>query len=699
MQKIIDDIKKIIQDVSGLDTDEIDSDCNLFSLGLDSLMLVQVKRKIDREFEVELPVGRIMSDVDTIEKVAHFIQGDLETVMEVDADAIEETEEEEAELLEAPEQEETIVSGYAVESVPDSRMQNPNLADRPVHTVRIPDRNPAVSLERIEDTGYADVQSIMEMQLKVMAQSIQNLAAKQLETVCHTTKESKQMGDCNREEKKEPVYPQESVNAAKKKKEIPQINFRAVKLEHDKFTPQQKAFVEAFIERYNWKTRRSKDYTRQNRKHFCDWIASLNFRMDFKELIYPIVSARSQGSKFWDLDGNQYLDMAIGYGVHFFGHRPLFIAEALQEQIAKGYETGPQTDLGGEVAELICKITGSERAAFTNTGSEAVMAALRIARTVTKKPKIVMFKGAYHGNFDAVLAETVEGETFPISPGTMPGMVEDVMVLEYAAEESLRLIEEQGDNIAAVLVEPVQSRNPSLQPKEFLQKLRTLTQKTGSALIFDEMITGFRICKGGCQEYFGIRADLATYGKIVGGGMPIGILAGKAEYLDAVDGGYWEYGDESFPNKEMTYFAGTFCKHPISLAASRAVLRFIDQDEGETQKRVNELTAYFVEQVNAYLEEENVPLRVSYFGSEFRFEPYGKYNLRKLPVETELFFYLLMEKGVYIWERRTCFFSAAHTYEDAQFFLRAIKECITDIRNGGFAFAAEFLEDTKKKTR
>lgn len=697
MQKIVDDIKNIIQEVSGLDTEEIDSDCNLFSLGLDSLMLVQVKKKIDRQFEVELPVGRIMSDVDTIEKVAHFIQGDLETVTAVDGK--EETEDVEVigETVNSQvECKKTDVSDNV--PVPDSMTRKNKPAENTFIDTCFPASQPKDFVENVQNTG-ADVQSIMEMQLKVMAQSIQNLAAKQLETIYHPTEQNNYIKPCNQEEKKEPVHRQEKANVVKKTKEIPQINFRAVKLEHDNFTPQQKAFVEAFIERYNKKTKRSKEYTRKNRKKFCDWIASLNFRMDFKELIYPIVSARSQGSKFWDLDGNQYLDMAIGYGVHYFGHRPQFIVEALQEQIAEGYETGPQTDLGGEVAELICKITGSERVAFTNTGSEAVMAALRIARTVTKKSKVVMFKGAYHGNFDAVLAETVEGETFPISPGTMPGMVEDVMVLEYAAEESLRLIEEQGDEIAAVIVEPVQSRNPSLQPKEFLQKLRILTQKIGSALIFDEMITGFRICPGGCQEYFGIRADLATYGKIAGGGMPIGIVAGKAEYLDAVDGGNWEYNDDSFPDKEMTYFAGTFCKHPLSLAASRAVLRFIDQDEGETQKRVNELTAYFVEQVNTYFEEENVPLRVSYFGSEFRFEPYGKYNLRKLPAETELFFYLLMEKGVYIWERRTCFFSAAHTYEDAQFFLRAIKESIVDIRNGGFAFAAEKLEKTKKKTR
>ena len=420
--------------------------------------------------------------------------------------------------------------------------------------------------------------------------------------------------------------------------------------------------------------------------NFSDWIASLNFRMDYKELIYPIVSARSEGSKFWDLDGNEYLDMAIGYGVHFFGHRPEFIVDALKEQIDEGYETGPQTDLGGEVASLICDITGVERVAFANTGSEAVMAALRIARTVTKKSRVIMFKGSYHGNFDCVLAETAEDGTFPISPGTMQGMVEDVLVLDYATEESLRIIEELKDEVAAVIVEPVQSRNPSLQPKEYLIQLRALTERIHAALIFDEMITGFRIAPGGVQEYFGIKADMATYGKIVGGGMPIGIVAGKAEYIDAVDGGQWNYGDDSFPEKEMTYFAGTFCKHPLSLAASRAVLRFIKQDQGATQRRVNELTEYFVEKVNAYFMENEVPMIVHNFASEFRFETYGKADLSKLSVHIDLLFYMLMEKGIYIWEKRTCFFSAAHTRADADYFLATIKECIEEMRENGFEF-------------
>lgn len=689
MQKIVEEIKEIIQEVSGLDSEDIDTDCNLFTLGLDSLMLVQIKKLIDRKYGIELPIGRMMNDMDTITKVVNFIERTAEDEVFQDekktepenkvyrkemngiADDGSYCEIEKVIPMEAK-QEQTMI----VEEI----MQQPKeeiLEEKGV--------NNFVQVEKTQTAQRPEgLTELMEMQMRVMSDSLQGLAVKQLEAFTKL----------NLDTKKDSLSSKQESQERNTKKTVPQINFRAVKLEHDKFTPQQKAFIEAFSKRYNEKTKKSKAYADGHREHFCDWITTLNFRMDFKQLIYPIVTDHSQGARFWDIDGNCYLDMAIGYGVHYFGHRPQFIVDALQEKIAKGYDTGPQTALSGEVAELICKITGCERVAFTNTGSEAVMASLRIARTVTKRPKIVMFRGAYHGNFDCVLAESDGESTFPISPGTMPGMVEDIIVLEYGTKESLQIIKNRAKEIAAVIVEPVQSRNPSLQPKAFLKELRQITKDAGTALIFDEMITGFRICPGGCQEYFGIQADMATYGKIIGGGLPIGVVAGKAKYLDVVDGGVWNYEDGSYPDKEMTYFAGTFCKHPLSLAASKAVLQFIDKDDGEVQKRVNKLTDYFVRQINICFTEQKVPLKVTSFGSEFRFEPYGRYDFESMQVEMELFFYLLMEQGIYIWERRTCFFSAAHTFADAQFFLNVVKESIARLRAGGFAFT--FKESERK---
>ena len=181
-------------------------------------------------------------------------------------------------------------------------------------------------------------------------------------------------------------------------------------------------------------------------------------------------------------------------------------------------------------------MTGVDRVAFFNTGSEAVMSALRLARTVTARPKVVMFAGSYHGHSDGTLAERDPSkgplDSSPVAPGIPRGVASDVLVLDYGAPESLELLRAHGKDIGAVLVEPVQSRRPELRPVEFLRDLRRLTRETGTALIFDEMITGFRVHPAGAQGLFGVQADLATYGKIVGGGLPVGVFV-----KDMEDGG------------------------------------------------------------------------------------------------------------------------------------------------------------------
>ena len=153
-------------------------------------------------------------------------------------------------------------------------------------------------------------------------------------------------------------------------------------------------------------------------------------------------------------------------------------------------------------------------------------------------------------------------------------------MLDYGTPESLEIIRARADELAAVLVEPVQSRRPDFQPREFLHELREITREAGALLIFDEVVTGFRAHPGGAQALFGVQADLATYGKVVGGGFPIGVIAGKRDYMDALDGGHWQYGDDSVPTVGVTYFAGTFVRHPLALAAAKAVLRAPEGSDG-----------------------------------------------------------------------------------------------------------------------
>jgi len=288
------------------------------------------------------------------------------------------------------------------------------------------------------------------------------------------------------------------------------------------------------------------------------------------------------------------------------------VTDAVREQLDKGIEIGPQSVLTGEVAQLFCKLTGNARVAFANTGSEAVMAAIRIARTVTGRDKVVMFEGAYHGVNDEVIARAgPNGRGLPGAPGIPRSHVAEAVVLPYGEESSLAAIQQLGPQLAAVLVEPVQSRRPSLQPKEFLHKLRAITKQHDSALILDEVVTGFRTHPAGIRALYDIDADMSTYGKVVGGGYPIGVLAGHPRFLDTLDGGTWQFGDDSVPEVGVTFFAGTFVRHPVALAAARAVLERLTAAGPELQRERGERMTAMVAAINARMRELRAPIATS----------------------------------------------------------------------------------------
>ncbi len=444
-------------------------------------------------------------------------------------------------------------------------------------------------------------------------------------------------------------------------------------------TPQQQCHLEALIARYTKRTQKSKQMTQTHRAVLADSRASVGFRFTTKEMLYPIIGKRAQGTKIWDIDDNEYIDITMGFGVNLFGHHPPFISKAIKEQPNDTIQLGPRSPEVGEVAELIAELTGMERIAFSNSGTEAVMSALRLARAATGRTKIVLFEGSYHGHSDGTLVappiqDGMPG-SMPAAPGIPQYIANDIIVLEYGTPQTLELIRTHAHELAAVLVEPVQSRHPDLQPKAFLHELRQLTKSAGIALIFDEMITGFRIHPGGAQAWFGVEADLATYGKVIGGGMPIGVIAGKAAYMDGIDGGMWQYDDASYPQKERTMFGGTFCQHPLAMTTALATLKHLKTHSPALQERLNQRTTQFAETLNAYFEENKVPIQVAHFSSIFHFEFSGN---------MELLFYHLLEKGVYIWEWRNCFLSSAHTDADIEYIIQAIKESCEELRSGGF---------------
>jgi glutamate-1-semialdehyde aminotransferase len=293
-----------------------------------------------------------------------------------------------------------------------------------------------------------------------------------------------------------------------------------------------------------------------------------------------------------------------------------------------------------------------------------------------------MFAGAYHGIFDEILARPVTRDGVPrarpIAPGIPQAMTDNIIVLEYGQESSLDIIRSQADELAAVLVEPVQSRRPALQPRDFLRELRTITEQSGTALVFDEVVTGFRVHPGGMQSVFGVKADLATYGKVVGGGLPIGIVAGDARFLDALDGGTWRFGDDSGPEVGVTFFAGTFVRHPLALAAARAVLEHLHKEGPELQRGLNLRTARFVKRLNDIAGEMQAPVRLQHFASWFMFD---------LPADAplaSLFFAYMRHHGVHIWEGRPGFLTLAHSDADLDRVAEAFRKSIEEMLQANF---------------
>jgi glutamate-1-semialdehyde aminotransferase len=463
-------------------------------------------------------------------------------------------------------------------------------------------------------------------------------------------------------------------------------NIRSIKTNRYNLTDKQQKFVDNLIKAYNLKTQNSKNHMIWNRKHFCDWINSLCFKMSLKELIYPIICKKSSEASFIDIDNNKYVDIAMGYGVGFHGHNPSYVTNAVKEQLKKGYELGPQREETADVAKLICELTGVERVLFSATGSEAVMIAIRMARSSTGRNKIAIFKNSFHGTFDGILAKKIENQTLPMALGTPLSLIQDVVVLDYASERSLDYLKQNISDLAGILIEPVQSRTPELQPIDFLKELRTLTEKNGTALIFDETVTGFRVHSGGIQKLFGIYADIVIYGKSLGGGMPISAVGGRKKWFDVVDGGEWQYEDNSFPNPNCMFFAGTYYKHPLSIAGAKAALSYLKSNSPQMQNKADSLTSKLAKDLNDFFNKKNVPVKVNYFSSMFRFIGLGSYSLLNEPIEMELLFYILIYKGIYTWERRICYLSAVHTEEDVSNIVEKVKECIEELRDNGFDF-------------
>jgi len=447
-------------------------------------------------------------------------------------------------------------------------------------------------------------------------------------------------------------------------------------------TPAQRAHIDELIDRTIKKTPGSKAFTQANRAVLADPRAVAGFRAEWKEMVYPIVNTTSSGSRIFDVDGNEYIDLVNGFGQTALGHAPPFVVEAVKAQLERGFAIGPQADMAGKVAALFCEVTGNERMTYCNTGSEAVMAAMRLARTVTGREKIVIFNGDYHGQFDEVLVKGVqrpgaEPRSVPVAPGIPGSQVENMIVLEYGTPQTLQWIRDNAEDLAAVVIEPVQSRHPNLRPFDFLREVRKITEASGTAFVMDEVVTGFRVHPGGIQAVTGIRADLATYGKVVGGGLPIGVLAGKAKFMDALDGGQWRFGDESTPEVGMTFFAGTFVRHPLVLAAMWSVLNYLKAQGPALQETLAAKTARLVARLSELFSTRGVATKIESYSSWFYFNFHNEHPL------ATLFYYHLRLRGIHIQEGFACFLTTTHSDADFERIYVAFEESLDALQSVG----------------
>jgi glutamate-1-semialdehyde 2,1-aminomutase len=286
---------------------------------------------------------------------------------------------------------------------------------------------------------------------------------------------------------------------------------------------------------------------------------------------HPLFIARARGAHVWDADGNEFVDFVSSWGPMILGWGHPQVLDRLHQVLEEGTSFGAPTALEVELARLICTAVPSiELVRMVNSGTEATMSAVRVARGFTGRDKIVKFIGCYHGHSDAFLAAAGSGVltlSLPDSPGVTKATTADTLLLEYNDVEGMeRLFEERGEEIAALIVEPVAGNMGVVPPSPgFLEKARELCTRHGAILIFDEVITGFRVAWGGAQERFGVVPDLTTLGKIIGGGLPVGAFGGRRELMETV------------APLGSTYQAGTLSGNPLAMAAGAATLSVLSE--------------------------------------------------------------------------------------------------------------------------
>jgi amino acid adenylation domain-containing protein len=657
--RLVGELVALFEDVSGADMAGVDPAAHFVELGLDSLSLTQVALQLQRAYALKVTFRELMDGCSSFERLAGHLDRLLpgeDAGVKAESDVVAETSPTSWAPATAPVS--AAVGTDTVQAVIAQQMQlmREQLA-------LLAGMEAAMKVTAVSSTASTDIGA-----------GAASAGVAGAGTDATPARAPSTQGTQTAANDEEAALAHTSYDVKKAFGAIARIHHGATDL-----SARQRARLDAFMQRYIARTAASRAYTEEHRPHLADPRVVNGFRPLLKDIVYQIVIARSRGAHVWDLDGNRYVDALNGFGMNLFGWQPDFVLDAVRRQLDEGYEIGPQHPLAGVVARQVCELTGFDRAALCNTGSEAVMGCVRVARTVTGRDTLVIFTGSYHGIFDEVLVRgTKKLTSVPAAPGILRNTAEHVLVLEYGTPESLQIIRERGSTIAAVMVEPVQSRRPDFQPVEFLRELRAITRDADALLIFDEVVTGFRAHPRGAQAVLGIDADMAAYGKVVGGGFPIGIIAGARRFMDALDGGDWRYGDDSVPTVGVTYFAGTFVRHPLALAAAHAVLGHL-ADQGPTlQATLNAKVGAFADGLTAFCADVGAPLHVVHFASVWKTVFTEDHPLQ------DLLFAMMRSRGIHILDNFPCFFTTAHEEADFAAIATAFRESVLEMQEAGF---------------
>ncbi len=393
---------------------------------------------------------------------------------------------------------------------------------------------------------------------------------------------------------------------------------------------------------------------------------------------YPFFVKKANGSKIISVDNIRYTDYCMSYGAMLFGHAYPPIVDVVNEAIENGSLFGAPSEKEVELAELISRhITSMEMMRFVNSGAEATMHAIRVARGYTNRMKVVKFEGCYHGAYDSMLVKAGSGATtfgVPNSLGVPEGAVENTIVIPYNNLEKVEsVIKSNADEIAAIIIEPVIGNAGLILPKEgYLQKLRKISRDNDILLIFDEVITGFRLAFGGAQEYFGVKADLVTYGKVVGGGLPFAIFGGRRDVM------------ENLAPKGKVYQAGTYSGNPLSVSVALHVVKELRKRSNSIYPELDRNCGAISRALRELVEKEEIDANVNSIASMFQIfftkndvVDYASALTSNTTIFKKYFSSLLCAK-IFIppSQFETCFLSLAHTKEDVSTTVETLSEVI-----------------------